>query len=81
MRFYSTRNKEKAYSLKDAVIMGMPEDGGLFMPEKIPVLDEEILADMDKMSFREIAFHVLSPFTQEVEDEDLHAMWEDIRGL
>lgn len=43
MRFYSTRNAELRCSLKEAAVMGLAPDGGLFMPETIPS------ADLDKV--------------------------------
>ena len=36
MRFYSTNNKDLQVSFRDALMMGMPIDNGLFMPEYIP---------------------------------------------
>jgi len=32
MRFYSTRDKNSLHSLKEAAVMGLAPDGGLFMP-------------------------------------------------
>ena len=36
MKLYSTRNKNKFVSFEQAVLKGLADDGGLFMPEKIP---------------------------------------------
>jgi threonine synthase len=38
MNYYSTRNRSVTSSLKDAVVRGLAEDGGLFMPERITPL-------------------------------------------
>ena len=55
MRFYSTKNKNRFYSLKDAVLLGLPEDNGLFMPEFIPVLDDAFINSLQGMSLVDIA--------------------------
>ena len=36
MKLYSTNNKENIVDLKTAVVTGLAEDGGLFMPKKNP---------------------------------------------
>jgi threonine synthase len=43
MRYYSTKNPAAFFSSRDAVLKSMPDDGGLFMPEKIPVFTKEYL--------------------------------------
>ena len=58
MRYYSTKNKNKPYSLKEAVIMGLPEDNGLFMPEMIPELSAEFISSLPGKSLVDIAGHI-----------------------
>ena len=41
MKLYSTKNKENIVDLKTAVLNGLAEDGGLFMPTKIPKMKKE----------------------------------------
>ena len=38
MKFYSTQNKSLKKSFRDATLIGLPSDNGLFMPEFIPNL-------------------------------------------
>lgn len=40
MQFYSTNNKSLRVSLREAVLKGLADDGGLFMPERIPQLSK-----------------------------------------
>ena len=38
MKFYSTKNKSLKKSFREATLIGLPSDNGLFMPEYIPDL-------------------------------------------
>lgn len=69
MRYYSTNNRSKYVSLHDAVVNGLAEDRGLYMPEKINRLPEEFLKNIDKMSFQEISFEVAKAFFSDDVDE------------
>lgn len=62
MRYYSTNKKSECVSLHDAVVNGLAEDRGLYMPEKINKLPEEFFKDIDKMSFQEISYEVAKAF-------------------
>ena len=45
MEYYSTRDASLRCSLKEAAIMGLAPDGGLFMPERIPSADlDEVMS-------------------------------------
>lgn len=62
MNWYSTNGKAPLASLKKAVVKGLAEDRGLYMPCEIKTLPEEFFARIDTMSFQEIAFTVASAF-------------------
>ena len=62
MRYYSTNKKSECVSLRDAVVNGLAEDRGLYMPERINKLPEEFFKDIDKMSFQEISYEVAKAF-------------------
>ena len=64
MRLYSTKNKSKFVSLKEAVFKGLPEDNGLFMPESFPQLPDEFIKNLNEFSFQEIAFEVSKTLLQ-----------------
>lgn len=65
MQYFSTKNKNKAYSFKEAVIKGLPEDNGLFMPESIPQLDKSFFASLPEKSLPEIGIEVAKPFVKD----------------
>jgi len=62
MRFYSTNNKKMSISLKEVIVRGLAPDGGLFMPEQVPVLPKEFFETIEQLSFQEIAFRVAEAF-------------------
>ena len=37
--YKSTRGTKRAYTASEAILKGLSEDGGLFVPDKIPALD------------------------------------------
>ena len=62
MRYYSTNKQESGVSLEDAVVKGLAADKGLYMPDRIKTLPESFYADMDRLSFQEIAYRVADAF-------------------
>ena len=60
MQLYSTKNKNNLVSLKEAVMKGLPDDNGLFMPENILPLPEQFFAELTQMSFVETAQQVVN---------------------
>ena len=65
MRFYSTKDPSKFYSLSEAVLKGLPDDNGLFMPESIPRLNDEFIINLKNYSFTDIAFEVANVFLRD----------------
>ena len=62
MKYYSTNGKAENATLEKAVIKGLAEDKGLYMPEKINPLPQEFFDNIEKLSFQEIAFRVAECF-------------------
>ena len=60
MKFYSTNNPRHLVSFREAVLTGLPADNGLYMPQSIPPLPADVIAELPRMSFREIAFQLAS---------------------
>ncbi len=70
MMYVSTRNAEEKATASQAILKGLAQEGGLFVPERIPALDVE-LKDLAKMSYQETAFTVLRRFLTDFTDEEL----------
>ncbi|HMQ49826.1 MAG TPA: threonine synthase [Saprospiraceae bacterium] len=58
MKLYSTKTKNHLVELQEAVLKGLPDDNGLYMPVEIPELDSRFLKSLRDYSFQEIAFQV-----------------------
>ena len=43
MKFISTRGYDKKYSAAEAIVHGIAPDGGLFVPESLPVLNVSLI--------------------------------------
>ncbi|MCH5307401.1 MAG: threonine synthase [Prevotella sp.] len=70
MRYYSTNGKAPMDDLKKAVVKGLAEDKGLYMPERIVKLPKAFYDDMSHLSFQEIAYNVAANFFGEDIDMD-----------
>lgn len=64
MKFYSTNNSTYRVSFENAVMNGLALDGGLFMPDRIPVFPHEYFESLPLRPFHEIAFDVASAFVE-----------------
>ena len=62
MLYYSTNNRQHKVSLKEAIIKGIADDNGLFMPEKIHVLPKSFFDQIENHSLQENAFEVAKQF-------------------
>jgi threonine synthase len=58
MIFYSTKTASLKASLEEAIFNSLPPDNGLYMPEHIPAISEEFLADIENRTFKEIAIEI-----------------------
>ena len=70
MRYYSTNGNAPIADLHKAVVKGLAEDRGLYMPEKIKQLPKDFFDNIDKMSFQEIAYTVADAFFGEDVEAD-----------
>lgn len=72
MQYYSTNKKAPIATLHKAVVKGLAEDRGLYMPEHIQKLPASFFAQIDQLSFQEIAFEVAKAFFgEDVKENDL----------
>ncbi|MEZ4599323.1 MAG: threonine synthase [Syntrophotaleaceae bacterium] len=74
MRYVSTRGQIQDISFKEAVMMGLADDGGLLLPETIPHLTPGDVAALGKMSYPELAFRIISLFTEGIPASDLQTL-------
>lgn len=70
MKYYSTNKQAPIATLEKAVVKGLAEDRGLYMPENIKPLPKEFFDNIDKMTFQEIAYTVADAFFGEDVDAE-----------
>ena len=70
MKYYSTNGQAPIADLQKAVVKGLAEDRGLYMPEEIYKLPKAFFGDIQNMKFQDIAYNVASNFFGEDVDED-----------
>ena len=76
MKYCSTRGKVQAESFEDVLFSGFTSDGGLYMPERIPVVDECTLQKWKSLSYMELVGEVTSLF---IPPEEIPL--EELKGL
>ncbi len=62
MMYVSTRGLAPALDFERAMMTGLAADGGLYVPEAVPVMTAEQIAALAGLSFEEVAFRVMRPF-------------------
>ncbi len=70
MLYVSTRNADEKVTASQAVLRGLAENGGLFVPEKIPALDVPVDRLKD-LSYQETAYEVMRLFLTDYTEEEL----------
>lgn len=68
--FRSTNQQSPAVNLREALLAGQAPDRGLYFPEQFPRLTTEEIAAFTALPYHEIAFRVLSRFTEGVIPDD-----------
>ena len=63
MEYISTRNTEKTFSFKNVFLKGLALDGGLFVPEKFPLVSTKELMEFKNISYNELAAKIISKFS------------------
>ncbi len=70
VEYSSTRNKDIKLTASQAVLKGLSDDGGLFVPSYIPKFDTTI-ENLSSMSYQEVAYEVMKLFLSDYTEEEL----------
>ena len=76
MKYISTRGQTEHKLFSEVLLMGLAPDGGLMLPEKYPVISETMLANWRNLSYKNLAFEIISLFATDIPAEDLHDIVE-----
>ena len=70
MMYKSTRSEKEEVTASQAILKGLADDGGLFVPINIPKLQYSI-EELAKMPYTEIAYAVMKDFLSDFTEEEL----------
>ena len=70
MLYNSTRTAGKQVKASEAILRGLSEDGGLFVPGSIPALDKS-LKELSQMSYQQVAYEVMKLYLTDFTEEEL----------
>ena len=68
--YIGTRDKNIRYKASEAILKGICPDGGLFIPEEMPVMDKSI-EELAEMDYRNLAYEVMSLFFTDFTEDEL----------
>ena len=68
--YRSTRSNSEPVTASQAILKGLSDDGGLFVPNHIPALDKS-LSELAGMSYQQVAYEVMKLFLTDFTEEEL----------
>ena len=68
--YKSTRGNGETVTASRAILKGLSDDGGLFVPTSIPALDVP-MEKLAAMSYQEVAYEVMSRFLTDFTEDEL----------
>ena len=68
--YIGTRDKNIRYKASEAILKGICPDGGLFIPEEMPVMEKSI-EELAEMDYRNLAYDVMSLFFTDFTEDEL----------
>ena len=71
MKYISTRGNNQSMSSAEAIIAGLADDGGLFVPEEIPHVNMEFIEGLKGLTYQERALRILSCFLTDYTQDEL----------
>lgn len=71
MKFYSLNRQSDPVSFKEACIRGQAPDKGLYFPERIPLLSDQLTANLKRISNEAIALEVIRPYVGDTIPEEV----------
>lgn len=81
MKYISTRGGISGIDFKETIFEGLASDGGLILPEKIPVLSEEEINQLKNLSYKELASKIFQYYISDISEEELKEIIEKAYSL
>ena len=81
MRYVSTRGEAPSLDFVDVMLAGLARDGGLYVPERWPVLDRASIESFAGKPYAEVVVEVIRPFVGDgITEADLARMTREAYG-
>lgn len=78
MQYTTTRGAKANVDFRTALLSGLAEDGGLYVPSSLPLFSPQEIASWSWLPFDELAWRVIAPFVGDTLDEpSLRALVSD----
>jgi len=78
IKYYSTNRKSPEATFQEALLKGLAPDGGLYLPDTIPLIPDEELCALSDLKYDEIAFSVLNKLIgKEIDSDKLQMICTD----
>ena len=79
MLYNSTRDKNVKLTASEAILKGLSDDGGLFVPESLPHLNSS-MQQLSTLSYNELAYEIMSLFLDDFTEAELRECIENAYG-
>jgi threonine synthase len=78
MKYISTRGRSPVCNFEQVLLTGLAPDGGLYVPETLPVFSQQEIASWVGLPYDQLAFKVIQPFVDgEIPDDVLEKLLSD----
>ena len=74
MNYLSTRGDRTPRGFSDILLEGLAPDGGLYLPESYPQIDDATLTRWRSLSYADLAFEILSLYITDIPADDLRVL-------
>ena len=74
MKYLSTRDDPAPRGFSEILLEGLAPDGGLYLPQSYPLVDDATLSRWRALSYPELAFEILSLYIDDIPAADLHRL-------
>ena len=75
MLYSSSRGRSQSVDFLEVLTSGVAPDGGLYLPNEVPVFKPDLLSSFESFSYNELALEILHPFMDDfLNREDLESI-------
>ena len=74
MKFFSTKNRLNQTTFRNAVMRGIADDSGLYMPVQIPQQSISFLQSLKVFTFQELTYHLVQQYIDDISKSKLQEM-------